>query len=58
MSYVKVILPELCELKNRIESNRDKWINHYSKYGVMIGNMDSMSYLINEIEKYYENTKS
>lgn len=55
MSYVKVTLPELYELKNRIESDKDKWIKYYSKYGAMIGSADSMNYLTKEIENYYDN---
>ena len=58
MSYVKVYLPELNELKERIESNYDKWIKFYAKHGAFIGSSESVEYLTKEIEKYYENTKS
>ena len=58
MTYIKVSLPELYELKERIESDKDKWIRFYSKHGAFIGSMDSVEYLTNEIEKYYENKKS
>jgi len=55
MSYVKVTLPELYELKNRIESDRDKWIKYYSKYGALIGSTDSIDYLTEKIKEYYDN---
>jgi hypothetical protein len=58
MSYVKVYLPELNELKERVESNYDKWIKFYAKHEGFVGSSDSVEYLTNEIEKYYENTKS
>ena len=58
MSYVKVYLPELDELKERINSNNDKWIKFYSKHDAFIGSSESVEYLTNEIEKYYENKKS
>jgi len=58
MSYVKVYLPELDELKERIESNYDKWIKFYAKHEGFIGSSESVDYLINEIEKYYESKKS
>jgi hypothetical protein len=58
MTYIKVSLPELYELKERVESDRDKWIRFYAKHGAFIGSADSVDYLTNEIEKYYENKKS
>jgi len=58
MTYIKVSLPELYELTERIESDRDKWIRFYAKHGAFIGSSDSVDYLTNEIEKYYENKKS
>ena len=58
MSYVKVYLPELDELKERIDSNKDKWIKFYAKHEGCIGSPESVDYLTNEIEKYYENKKS
>ena len=58
MSYVKVYLPELNELKERVESNYHKWIKFYAKHEGFVGSSDSVEYLTNEIEKYYENTKS
>ena len=58
MSYIKVSLPELYELKERIESDKDKWIRFYSKHGAFIGSSDSVDYLTNEIEKYYDSKKS
>jgi len=58
MTYIKVSLPELYELKERVESDRDKWIRFYAKHGAFIGSSDSVDYLTNEIEKYYENKKS
>jgi hypothetical protein len=54
MTYIKVSLPELYELKERIESDRDKWIRFYAKHGAFIGSSDSVDYLTNEIEKYYD----
>ena len=58
MSYVKVYLPELNELKERIDSDNDKWIKFYAKHDAFIGSSESVEYLTKEIEKYYENTKS
>jgi len=58
MTYIKVSLPELYELKQRIESDRDKWIRFYAKHGAFIGSSDSVEYLTNEIEKYYDSKKS
>ena len=58
MTYIKVSLPELYELKERIESDRDKWIRFYAKHGAFIGSSDSVDYLTNEIEKYYDSKKS
>jgi hypothetical protein len=58
MSYIKVSLPELYELKQRIESDKDKWIRFYGKHGAFIGSSESVDYLTNEIEKYYDNKKN
>ena len=58
MSYVKVYLPELDELKDRLESGNDKWIKFYAKHDAFIGSSESVDYLTKEIEKYYENKKS
>tara|TARA_B110000196_G_C20714493_1_gene461235 strand:- start:419 stop:595 length:177 start_codon:yes stop_codon:yes gene_type:complete len=57
MSYIKVTLPERYELKERIESDKDKWIPFYAKYGAVMGSSDSVEYLTKEIEKYYDNKK-
>jgi hypothetical protein len=57
MSYVKVYLPELDELKERIDSNKDKWIKFYAKNGAFIGSSESVDYLTKEIENYYESKK-
>ena len=54
MSYIKVYLPELPQLKERIESDRDKWIRFYAKHGAILGSEDSMNYLTKEIENYYD----
>jgi len=58
MSYVKVHVPEIYQLKEQFESDKDKWIQYYSKYGAFVGSSDSVDYLTNEIEKYYENKKN
>jgi hypothetical protein len=49
MSYIKVYLPELDELKERIESNYDKWIKFYAKHGAFIGSSESVDYLTQQI---------
>ena len=33
MSYIKVHIPERYQLKKQLESDRDKWIKYYAKYG-------------------------
>jgi len=58
MTYIKVSLPELYELKQRIESDRDKWIRFYGKHGALIGSSEAVDYLTEEIEKYYDSKKS
>ena len=58
MSYVKVYLPELDELKERINSNNDKWIKFYAKHDTFIGSSESVDYLNKKLEEYYENKKS
>ena len=58
MSYVKIHVPEIYELKERFESDRDKWIKYYAKYGALIGSSEAVDYLTEEIEKYYDSKKS
>jgi hypothetical protein len=58
MSYVKVYLPELHELRDRIESNKDKWIKFYAKQGAFIGSSESVDYLNKKLKEYYESKKS
>lgn len=58
MSYVKIYVPEIYQLKEQFDSDIDKWIQYYSKYGAFVGSSESVDYLTNEIEKYYENKKS
>ena len=58
MSYIKVHVPERYQLKNQIESDRDKGIKYYSKYGELIGSSEAVDYLTEEIEKYYDSKKS
>lgn len=54
MSYIKVYLPKLDELKNRIQTNPDI-VRYYSKYEGVIGSIDSVDYLTNKIKEYYDN---
>ena len=54
MSYVKVYLPELEELKNKIETNFDV-LRYYSKYGGFVGSSESVDYLTKKLEEYYDN---
>lgn len=58
MSYVKIYIPEIYQLKEQFDSDKDKWIQYYSKYEAFVGSSESVDYLTNEIEKYYENKKS
>ena len=58
MTYIRVHLPEITQLKERIESDRDKWIKYYAKYGALIGSSEAVDYLTEEIEKYYDSKKS
>jgi hypothetical protein len=58
MSYIKVHLPERYELKKRIQSDKDKWIPFYAKHGAYVGSVESVDYLTEEIEKYYDSKKS
>ena len=58
MSYIKIYLPELNELKQRIESNDDKWIKFYAKHEGFIGSEESIKYLTEKIEQYYDSKKS
>lgn len=58
MSYVKVYLPELDELVDRLDSNKDKWIKFYAKHDTFIGSSESVDYLNKKIEEYYESKKS
>lgn len=58
MSYVKIYVPEIYQLKEQFDSDKDKWIQYYSKYEAFVGSSESVDYLTNEIEKYYENKKS
>lgn len=58
MSYIKVHLPERYELKQRIQSDKDKWIPFYAKHGAYVGSTESVDYLTEEIEKYYDSKKS
>ena len=58
MSYVKVYLPELDELVDRLDSNKDKWIKFYAKHDTFIGSSESVDYLTQQIKEYYENKKS
>ena len=55
MSYVKVYLPELNELKERVESNYDKWIKFYAKHEGFVGSSESVDYLNKKLEEYYDN---
>ena len=57
MSYVKIHIPEIYQLKEQLESDKDKWIQYYSKYEALIGSSDSVYYLTQIIKEYYENTK-
>ncbi len=58
MSYIKVQLPERYELKQRIQSDKDKWIPFYARHGAYIGSAESVDYLTKEIQKYYDSKKS
>lgn len=58
MSYIKAHLPERYQLKEQIESDRDKWIKYYAKYGAFVGSSEAVDYLTEEIEKYYDSKKS
>ena len=53
MSYVKVYLPELDELKNKIETNYDV-LRYYSKYEGFVGSSESIDYLTKKLEEYYD----
>lgn len=53
MSYIKVYLPELDELKNRIRTNTDGLL-YYSKYDTFIGSSESMDYLNKKLKEYYD----
>jgi hypothetical protein len=54
MSYIKVYLPELEELKNKIETNFDV-LRYYSKYDGFVGSSESVDYLTKKLEEYYDN---
>ena len=58
MTYIRVHLPEITQLKERIEHNKNKWIPFYAKHGAYVGSSDSIDYLTEEIEKYYDSKKS
>jgi|TARA_B100000902_G_C27140483_1_gene828364 hypothetical protein len=58
MSYIKVQLPERYELKQRIQSDKDKWIPFYARHGAYIGSAESIDYLKNEIKKYYDSKEN
>lgn len=56
MSYVKIRLPEISILKKEIEMNLTK-LEFYSKFEILLGNSDSIDYLIQKI-KENENKKN
>jgi hypothetical protein len=58
MTYIRVHLPEITQLKERIELNKNMWIPFYAKHGAYVGSSDSIDYLTEEIEKYYDSKKS
>ena len=58
MSYIKVQLPERYELKQRIKSDKDKWIPFYAKHGAYVCSAESIDYLTNEIKKYYDSKEN
>jgi peptide deformylase len=51
MSYIKVYLPELAELKSKIETNFDV-LRYYSKYDGFVGSSESVDYLTKKLEEY------
>ena len=57
MSYVKTFLPELSELKNKIQTNPDI-LCYYAKYEGVIGSSESVDYLTQQIKKYYDNKEN
>ena len=54
MSYIKAYLPELDELKNRIQTN-PAVLRYYAKYEGVIGSSESVDYLTQQIKNYYDN---
>lgn len=56
MSYTHKHLPELGTLK-QILSETPNQITHYAKYGGLIGSTESVNYLNQKINEYY-NSKS
>ena len=58
MSYIKVYLPELPQLKERIESDRDKWIRFYAKHGAVVGSTESVEYLDKKLKEYYDSKEN
>ena len=57
MSYIYTHLPELKDLKQNIETNPDV-LRYYSKYEGFVGSPESIEYLTQEIEKYYDSKKN
>ena len=55
MSYIKVHVPEIYQLKEQFESDKDKWIQYYSKYGGYVGSTESMDYLNKKLKEHYDN---
>lgn len=57
MSYVYIHLPQLEDLKKNVETNPDV-IRYYAKYEGFIGTAESINYLTEKIEQYYDNKES
>jgi|14BtaG_2_1085337.scaffolds.fasta_scaffold31032_2 hypothetical protein len=53
MSYTHTYLPNITDLKERIESNPDM-VRIYAKYGGFIGSTESMNYLDTKLKEYYD----
>jgi len=57
MSYTHIHLPELGVLEKIISEDSNR-IKYYAKYGAHIGPSESVNYINQKINEYYENKNS
>ena len=57
MSYTHIHLPELGVLEKLISEDSNQ-IKYYAKYGAYMGPSESVNYINQKINEYYENKNS